>query len=86
MLVVALVTQRATTGQAPIDVRMPAARRRPLSPVINGPFRALRQPGAVTPAAQLALCWGRGRRSLEAMRGNHAPLTMSDPRDGKHSS
>ena len=42
-LVVYMFTQHATTGQAPIEVIMPEARRMPLYRLINDPFRALQE-------------------------------------------
>jgi transposase-like protein len=46
-LVVYLFTQRASTGQAPIAVILPEARRMPLYRLINDPFRALQERGYV---------------------------------------
>ena len=42
-LVVYVFTQQATTGQAPIEVLVPEARRMPLYRLINVPFRALQE-------------------------------------------
>jgi transposase-like protein len=53
-LVVYVFTQRATTGQAPIEVIVPEARRMPLYRVINDPFRALQERGAVKPNGSMA--------------------------------
>ncbi|MBI3328537.1 MAG: hypothetical protein HYZ81_17780 [Nitrospinae bacterium] len=41
--VVSVFTQHATTGQAPIEVIVPEARRMPLYRLINAPFRALQE-------------------------------------------
>ena len=38
-----MFTQRARTGQAPIEVLVPEARRMPLYRLINDPFRALQE-------------------------------------------
>ena len=46
-LVVYVFTQHATTGQAPIEVIVPEARRMPLYRFINDPFRALQERGNV---------------------------------------
>jgi len=46
-LVVYVFTQHATTGQAPIDVIVPEARRMPLYRLSNDPFRALQERGDV---------------------------------------
>lgn len=46
-LVVYVFTQRASTGQAPIEVILPEARRMPLYRLINDPFRALQERGNV---------------------------------------
>jgi transposase-like protein len=53
-LVVYVFTQHATTGQAPIEVLVPEARRMPLYRVINDPFRALQERGAVRPTGSMA--------------------------------
>jgi len=53
-LVVYVFTQRATTGPAPIEVIVPEARRMPLYRVINDPFRALQERGAVKPTGSMA--------------------------------
>jgi hypothetical protein len=47
-------TQRASTGQAPIEVIMPEARRMPLYRCINDPFRALQERGYVKREAEMA--------------------------------
>jgi hypothetical protein len=52
--VVSLVTQHATPGQAPIDVSVPEAWRRPLSRVVTDPFRALQEREKVQATATLA--------------------------------
>jgi transposase-like protein len=53
-LVVYVFTQHATTGQAPIEVIVPEARRMPLYRVINDPFRALQERGDVKPDVKMA--------------------------------
>jgi transposase-like protein len=53
-LVVYVFTQRDRTGQAPIEVIMPEARRMPLYRLINDPFRALQERGDVKREAELA--------------------------------
>jgi transposase-like protein len=53
-LVVYLFTPHATTGQAPIEVMMPEARRMPLYRLINDPFRALQERGNVKGTPQMA--------------------------------
>ena len=53
-LVVYVFTQHATTGQAPIAVIVPEARRMPLYRLINDPFRALQERHHVTPEATMA--------------------------------
>ena len=53
-LVVYVFTQHATTGQAPIEVIMPEARRMPLYRLINDPFRALQERASVKPEAHMA--------------------------------
>ncbi|MGH8056914.1 MAG: DDE-type integrase/transposase/recombinase [Candidatus Entotheonellia bacterium] len=53
-LVVYVFTQHATTGQAPIEVILPEARRMPLYRLINDPFRALQERNDVKPAAHMA--------------------------------
>ncbi len=53
-VVVYLFTQRASTGQAPIEVIVPEARRMPLYQCINDPFRALQAWGDVKRAAEMA--------------------------------
>jgi hypothetical protein len=53
-LVVYVFTQHATTGQAPIEVILPEARRMPLYRLINDPFRALQERGCVKRAAEMA--------------------------------
>jgi transposase-like protein len=53
-LVVHVFTQRATDGQAPIEVMMPEARRMPLYRLINAPFRALQEQHHVKAIATMA--------------------------------
>lgn len=53
-LVVYMFTQHATTGQAPIEVIIPEARRMPLYRLINDPFRALQERASVKPEATMA--------------------------------
>jgi transposase-like protein len=53
-LVVYVFTQRASTGQAPIEVIVPEARRMPLYRLINDPFRALQERESVKPEATMA--------------------------------
>ena len=53
-LVVYVFTQHATTGQAPIEVIVPEARRMPLYRVINDPFRALQERASVKSEATMA--------------------------------
>jgi transposase-like protein len=53
-LVVYVFTQHATTGQAPIEVIMPEARRMPLYRLINDPFRALQERGNVKEKPKMA--------------------------------
>src|SRR6266853_5334136 len=53
-LVVYVFTQRASTGQAPIEVIVPEARRMPLYRCINDPFRALQERGDVKRGAEMA--------------------------------
>ena len=53
-LVVSVLTQRASTGQAPIEVILPEARRMPLYRLINDPFRALQERGHVKPETEMA--------------------------------
>ena len=53
-LVVYMFTQHATTGQAPIEVIMPEARRMPVYRLINDPFRALQERGNVKGQPQMA--------------------------------
>ena len=53
-LVVYMFTQHATTGQAPIEVIIPEARRMPLYRLINDPFRALQERADVKPEAPMA--------------------------------
>lgn len=53
-LVVYLFTQRATDGQAPIEVIVPEARRMPLYRLINDPFRALQERHHVKSEATMA--------------------------------
>lgn len=53
-VVVYVFTQQATTGQAPIEVILPEARRMPLYRVINDPFRALQERESVKSEATMA--------------------------------
>jgi transposase-like protein len=53
-LVVYVFTQHATTGQAPIEVILPEARRMPLYRLINDPFRALQERASVKSEATMA--------------------------------
>jgi transposase-like protein len=53
-LVVYLFTQRASTGQAPIEVIVPEARRMPLYRLINDPFRTLQERAHVKSKPQMA--------------------------------
>lgn len=53
-LVVYVFTQHATTGQAPIEVIVPEARRMPLYRLINDPFRALQERESVQSEATMA--------------------------------
>jgi transposase-like protein len=53
-LVVYVFTQHAATGQAPIEVIVPEARRMPLYRLINDPFRALQERANVKPKPQMA--------------------------------
>ena len=53
-LVVYMFTQHAATGQAPIEVIMPEARRMPVYRLINDPFRALQERGNVKGQPQMA--------------------------------
>ena len=53
-LVVSRFTQRATDGQAPIEVIVPEARRMPLYRLINDPFRALQEWESVKSEATMA--------------------------------
>ena len=53
-LVVHVLTQHATTGQAPIEVILPEARRMPLYRLINDPFRALQERNDVKSEAPIA--------------------------------
>jgi transposase-like protein len=53
-LVVYVFTQQATTGQAPIEVIVPEARRMPLYRLINDPFRALQEREAVKSEVTMA--------------------------------
>jgi hypothetical protein len=46
-------TQRASPGQAPIEVLVPEARRMPLYPLINDPLRALQERGYVKREAEM---------------------------------
>jgi hypothetical protein len=56
-LVVYLFTPHATTGQAPIEVIVPEARRMPLYRLINDPFRALQERASVKSEATMADLW-----------------------------
>ena len=49
-----MFTQQTTTGQAPIEVILPEVRRMPLSRLINDPFRALQEWGAVKQEVDMA--------------------------------
>jgi transposase-like protein len=53
-VIVYVFTQQATTGQAPIEVIVPEARRMPLYRLINDPFRALQEREAVKSEVTLA--------------------------------
>jgi transposase-like protein len=53
-LVVYVFTQRTSTGQAPIEVILPEARRMPLYRLINDPFRALHERGTVKRVVDMA--------------------------------
>jgi transposase-like protein len=53
-LVVYMFTQHATTGQAPIEVIIPEARRMPLYRLINDPFQALQERESVKLEATMA--------------------------------
>lgn len=53
-LIVYLLTQHTTDGQAPIEVIVPEARRMPLYRFINDPFKALQGRGNVKGNPQLA--------------------------------
>jgi transposase-like protein len=53
-LVVYVFTQRASTGQAPIEVIVPEARRMPLYRLINDPFRALQERADVKQETEMA--------------------------------
>ena len=53
-VVVYVFTQQATTGQAPIAVILPEARRMPLYRLINDPFRALQERESVKSEATMA--------------------------------
>jgi len=53
-LVVYVFTQRDRTGQAPIEVIVPEARRMPLYRLINDPFRALQERGYVKIEVEMA--------------------------------
>ena len=53
-LVVYVFTQRASTGQAPIEVIVPEARAMPLYRLINDPFRALQERADVKREAKMA--------------------------------
>ena len=60
-LVVSVFTQHATTGQAPIEVLLPEARRMPLYRLINDPFRSLQERNYVKPEAPRQICSGPRR-------------------------
>jgi transposase-like protein len=53
-VVVYVFTQHATTGQAPIEVIVPEARRMPLYRLINDPFNALQERGHVKDTPKVA--------------------------------
>lgn len=53
-VVVYVFTQHATTGQAPIEVIVPEARRMPLYRLINDPFNALQERGHVKETPKVA--------------------------------
>jgi transposase-like protein len=53
-LVIYLFTQRATDGQAPIEVIVPEARRMPLYRLMNDPFRVLQERANVTRETEMA--------------------------------
>ena len=53
-LLVSVCTHHAATGQAPIEVSMPEARRMPLYRLRNDPFRALQERASVTATATMA--------------------------------
>lgn len=53
-MVVYVFTQHAATGQAPIEVIVPEARRMPLYRLINDPFRAFQERESVKPEATMA--------------------------------
>jgi hypothetical protein len=53
-LVVSVFTQRDSTGQAPIEVIVPEARRMPLYRLINDPFGALQERAHVKAPATMA--------------------------------
>jgi transposase-like protein len=53
-LVVYVFTQHATSGQAPIEIIVPEARRMPLYRLINDPFGALQEWGHVKPEDRMA--------------------------------
>jgi transposase-like protein len=53
-LVVYVFTRRASTGQAPIEVIVPEARRMPLYRLINDPFRALQERADVKQETEVA--------------------------------
>jgi hypothetical protein len=87
-LVVYMFTQRVSTGQAPIEVMVPEARRMPLYRCINDPFRALQERGDVKLEAEMAdlfrpqeatasmLCGDTMQRSLmRGPRNSFSPLT-----------
>ena len=67
--VVYVFTQHATTGQAPIEVIVPEARRMPLYRLINDPFRALQERGNVKRQAHDGrFAPAPGGHSLDAVR------------------
>jgi transposase-like protein len=75
--VVYLFTPHATTGQAPIEVMMPEARRMPLYRLINDPFRALQERGNVKGTPQMADVL----RPQEATAESRCGRTMQRSRD-----
>ena len=53
-IVVSVFTPHATTGQAPLEVIVPEARRMPLYRLINDPFNALQERGHVKETPKVA--------------------------------